>query len=182
VSTAHELPDEAKHRLKELEILSQKAENGDKQARRELRRAVRELTPDVVAEASDLSSRSSRLLIKTVAADDPLLEEALETRLELMRSEIAGVDPTPLEVLLVQRVVACWLVVELFEVLMAAQLYRDNKNRVPLTYLKHLIRWQESAQCRYLSAIKELARVRKLQSNTPGIQVNTQINLGSERP
>jgi hypothetical protein len=117
-----------------------------------------------------------------VAADDPLLEEALETRLELMRSEIAGVDPTPLEVLLVQRVVACWLVVELFEVLMAAQLYRDNKNRVPLTYLKHMIRWQESAQRRYLSAIKELARVRKLQSNTPGIQVNTQINLGSERP
>jgi hypothetical protein len=181
VSTARELPDETKHRLKELEALSQKAENGDKQARRELRRAVRESTPDVVAEASDLSSRSSWLLIKTVAADDPLLEEALEKRLELMRSEIAGVDPSPLEVLLVQRVVSCWLLVEFFEVLMSAQLYRENKNRVPLSYLKHMIRWQESAQRRYLSAIKELVRVRKLQSNTPGIQVNTQINLGTER-
>jgi len=181
VSTAHELTDETKHRLKELEILSQKAENGDKQARRELRRAVRASTSEVVAKASDLSSRNSRLLIQTVAADDPLLEEALETRLELMRSEILGVNPSPLEVLLVQRVVACWLVVELFEVLISAQLYRDNKNRVPMSYLKHMIRWQESAHRRYLSAIKELARLRKLQSNTPGIQLNTQINLGSER-
>ena len=180
MSTARELPAETKKRLKELQILSDKAESGDKHARQELRRAVRESTPEVVAEASDLSSRSSRLLIKTVAADDPLLEEALETRLELMRSKILGVDPTPLEVLLVQRVVACWLVVELFEVLMSAQLYRDNHNRVPLSYLKHMIRWKESVQRRYLSAIKELARVRKLQSNTPGIQVNTQINLGSE--
>jgi len=148
VSTAHELTDETKHRLKELEILSQKAENGDKQARRELRRAVRASTSEVVAKASDLSSRNSRLLIQTVAADDPLLEEALETRLELMRSEILGVNPSPLEVLLVQRVVACWLVVELFEVLISAQLYRDNKNRVPMSYLKHMIRWQESAQRR----------------------------------
>ena len=64
---------------------------------------------------------------------------------------------------------------------MSAQLYRDNNNRVPLSYLKHMIKWQERAQRRYLSAIKEVARLRKLQSNTPGIQVNTQINLGSER-
>ena len=179
MSTAHELPAETKKRLKELQILSDKVESGDKQARRELRRAVRASTSEVVAQASDLSSRSSRLLIQTVAADDPLLEEALEMRLELMRSEILGVNPSPLEVLLVQRVVACWLVVEFFEALMSAQLYRENKNRVPLTYLKHMIRWQESAQRRYLSAIKELARVKKLQSNTPGIQVNTQINVGS---
>ena len=89
-------------------------------------------------------------------------------------------DSSPLEILLVQRAVSCWLVVELFEVLMSAQLFRYNKNRVPMSYLKHMIRWQESAQRRYLSAIKELAQVRKLQGNTPGIQVNTQINLGSE--
>ena len=39
MSTGHELTDEAKHRLKELETLSQMAEDGDKQARRKLRRA-----------------------------------------------------------------------------------------------------------------------------------------------
>jgi hypothetical protein len=44
-------------------------------------------------------------------------------------------------------------------------------------YLRHVFKWQESASRRFLCAIRELARVRKLQSNTPGIQYNTQINL-----
>jgi len=35
----------------------------------------------------------------------------------------------------------------------------------------------ESATRRYLAAIQTLARVRKLQSNTPGVQYNTQINV-----
>jgi hypothetical protein len=35
----------------------------------------------------------------------------------------------------------------------------------------------ESVQRRYLASIQALARVRKLQSNTPGIQVNTQVNV-----
>ena len=52
--------------------------------------------------------------------------------------------------------------------------------------LKHYLSWQEGANRRYLAAIRELARVRKLQSSTPGVQVNnTQINVsggsGAER-
>ena len=39
---------------------------------------------------------------------------------------------------------------------------------------------QENAQRRYLSAIRELARVRKLQRGTPKVQYNTQINLRPE--
>jgi hypothetical protein len=35
----------------------------------------------------------------------------------------------------------------------------------------------ESATRRYLAAIQTRARVRKLQSNAPGIQYNTQINV-----
>jgi hypothetical protein len=36
---------------------------------------------------------------------------------------------------------------------------------------------QESANRRYLAAMKTLAQVRRLQANTPGIQFNTQINV-----
>jgi hypothetical protein len=52
--------------------------------------------------------------------------------------------------------------------------------RVPHSFLKFILKWQESAQRRYLSAIRELARVRKLESSTPRVQYNTQINLRSE--
>ena len=38
--------------------------------------------------------------------------------------------------------------------------------------------WQEQAHRRLLSAIKTLARVRKLQSNAPSVQLNQQINSG----
>jgi hypothetical protein len=44
------------------------------------------------------------------------------------------------------------------------------------TYVIQQSRILESATRRYLAAIKELARVRKLQAGTP-VQVNTQVNV-----
>ena len=40
-----------------------------------------------------------------------------------------------------------------------------------------MMKLQESANRRYLAAIKTLAQVQKLQANTPGVQYNMQINL-----
>ena len=45
------------------------------------------------------------------------------------------------------------------------------------SYLQHVFKWQESANRRFLSAMRGLARVRKLQNNSPAVQFNTQINL-----
>jgi hypothetical protein len=183
VSNELELSDETKIKLRELRILSEKAEAGEKGARRELRRAIRYSTPEVVAKASDIARKGHKILIGTAACGDALMEEALSARLKIMRSQIAGEDPTPLEVLLTERVVSCWLLVELLEALTSAQLQSGEHmkdKRVPDSFLKLMLKWQESAQRRYLSAIRELAQVRKLQSGTPGIQYNTQINLRSE--
>ncbi len=174
------LPEAAKVTLKELRTLSERAESGDKEARRELREAVRGAAPEVVVRASDVGRRAQRMLVKTAAAGDPLTEEALEARLDLMSYEVAGEDPTPLEVLLTERVVSCWMLVELLEVLTSAQLRRSGAvKRVPVPYLLQMVRWQESANRRYLSAIRELARVRRLL--TPGVQINIakqQVNMG----
>jgi hypothetical protein len=183
VSNELELSDETKIKLRELRILSEKAEAGEKGARRELRRAIRYSTPEVVAKASDIARKGHKILIGTAACGDALMEEALSARLKIMRSQIAGEDPTPLEVLLTERVVSCWLLVELLEALTSTQLQSGEHmkdKRVPDSFLKLMLKWQESAQRRYLSAIRELAQVRKLQSGTPGIQYNTQINLRSE--
>ena len=174
------LPEAAKATLKELRALSERAESGDKEARRELREAVRGAAPGVVVRASDVGRRAQRMLVETAAAGDPLTEEALEARLDLMRYEVAGEDPTPLEVLLTERVVSCWMLVELLEVLTSAQLRRKGAaKRVPVPYLLQMVRWQGSANRRYLSAIRELARVRRLL--TPGVQINIakqQVNMG----
>ena len=179
----HRLPADVKGRLDELRELSGRAEDGDGEARQELRRELLRSGPEVIARASDVGRKAQHMLIGTTAGGDPLTEYALSGRLDMMREEIAGENPTPLEVLLTERVVACWILVETFEVLMTAQLALDGKHRVSVAYLKHMIKWQESANRRYLSSIRELARVRKLQSNTPGVQFNIQNNVlsgGSE--
>jgi hypothetical protein len=94
-----------------------------------------------------------------------------------MRSEIAGENSTPLDVLLTERVVAGWLLVEVLEGLIAAQYQRDVKaHRVAPTHIIQQSRILESATKRYLAASRELARVRKLQAGTP-VQVNTQVNV-----
>jgi hypothetical protein len=183
VSKDLELSNETKANLRELRILSEKAEAGEKGARRELRRAIRNSTPEVVAKASDIARKGHKILIGTAAGGDPLMEEALSARLGLMRTQLAGEDPTPLETLLAERVVSCWLLVELLEALTSAQLQNGEHmrgKRVSDSFLHFVLRWQERAHRRYLSAIRELARVRKLQSGTPGVQYNTQINLSPD--
>jgi hypothetical protein len=173
-----ELSEDAKGRLTELRALSEKAEAGDKEARKELRRLVRASSPEVIAEASGIARRAEWMLVKTISAGKPLMEEALEERMHQMRSEIAGENPTPLEILLTERVVAGWLLVETLEGFIAAQYQRDVKaHRMAPTYVIQQSRIVESATRRYLAAIRELARVRKLLAGTPPVQVNTQVNV-----
>ncbi len=117
-----ELSDEARKRLGELQALSELAEAGGKGARRKLMVAVRESSPEVIARASDFRRGAQRLLIQTISAGSPLKEEALKVRLSHMRAEVAGVNPTPLEVLLTERVVASWLLAEILAALISIQL------------------------------------------------------------
>jgi hypothetical protein len=177
---ALKLSKDVKDRLTELEAISDKVKDGDNEAKRELRKALRESSPEIVTRVSDVARSGQRILARTIAGGEPLMEEALITRLDLVRAEVAGENPTPLEALLTERVVSSWLVIEVLEALMNAQLRRgDGVPRAPTSYLKFIIGRMESAHRRFLSAIRELARVRKFQSNVPGIQYNTQINLPS---
>ena len=89
----------------------------------------------------------------------------------------------PLEVLLTERVVAGWLLVEVLEVLVAAQFYRDatKGSQLPPSYIIQQSRILESATRRYLAAIRELARVRKLLR--PKVQINyaeQQVNVAGD--
>ena len=162
-----ELSDETKSRLAELRALSGRAEAGDKGAHGELRRMVRSSSPEVIGRASDVGRRAGQTLAHTAAGGDPLTEEALLAKLDLMRAEIAGEDPTPLEVLLTERVVSLWMLTALLEALLASQ-YRRNvgsaSERLSPPYVLQQSRILESATRRYLAAVRELARVRRLQA------------------
>jgi len=173
-----ELSKDAKDRLTELEKLSDRAADGDKKARGELRRVLRESGPEVVREASDLARKGQWALIKTAACGEALAEEALVIRLNMMRSEIVGPHPSSLEVLLAEKTVSAWILTELLDLLLSAQLTDLPKSqRMSPSFLKFYLGWQEQAHRRLLSAIRELARVGRLQSGVPNSQTNVQINL-----
>ena len=184
MSAALELSKDTREKLAALRSLSEKVEAGDKSARKELRKAVRESSPEVVAQASELAHRSQWALITTAAAGESLVEEALLTRLDLLRVEIAGENPSALERLLTEKIVGAWLLGELLELLNSAQLTTGvpKDKRIEHSFLKFYLGWQEQAHRRLFSSIKTLAQVRRLQSLTPGVQVNIQNNLLSSGP
>lgn len=181
---ALELSAETRGRVEDLRDLSGRAEDGDKEARRELRKVLKESTPEVIAEVTDLAREAERRMSKAQAAGDVLMQEALPMRLEAMRREIAGENLSALELLLSERIAALWALVEHVDTLWAVQLDASEENKPhrmrfsPGLY-SWLTRWQQQVHNRYLSSIRELARVRKLQSNTPAVQLNIQHNYPS---
>jgi hypothetical protein len=176
VSAHLELTDGARARIRELEALSEKAEGGDKEARRELRRAVKESAPEVIARCSDIARNYRRLVADTASGRDPLVQEAVVEQARRMAGEIAGETPTPLEVLLAERIASLWVLVEAQEALLFAWYSRENMGRTSPAFVLQMCKIQESVSRRYLAAIKTLAQVRKLQTNTPAVRL-TQINV-----
>ena len=87
---ALELSEETRDRLAKLRAVSEKAEAGDREAQKELRRLVRASSAEVIAEASDFGRRAGQTLARAASGGDLLTEEALYAKLDLMRREIAG--------------------------------------------------------------------------------------------
>jgi hypothetical protein len=68
---ALELSEETRDRLAELRALSEKAEAGDKGARKELRLMVRASSPEVIGRASDIARKAGRTLVGAASGGDP---------------------------------------------------------------------------------------------------------------
>jgi hypothetical protein len=177
VNRALELTGASRERIRELEELSSRAEDGDAEAGRKLRRAIREAAPEIIAHCSNIARNYRRMVADTASGRDPLVKEAIAERAHKMVDEIAGAGASPLEVLLAERIASLWVLVETQEALLFAWYSRDNMGRTSPAFLIQMCKIQESTSRRYLAAIKTLAQVRKLQANTPGVQVNTQVNV-----
>jgi hypothetical protein len=110
----------------------------------------------------DLARLTQTRLIEHFAGPNLVFRETLPRKLDQLRAEIVGTDPTPLERLLVERVVTCWLRLHLQENRAAARSGQHGGGRDDRAVFR--------AQRIYLAAIKTLATVRKLA--VPALQVN----------
>jgi hypothetical protein len=129
--------------------------------------AVLDLSPDLLGSPPALARAvEDRYLQHLTAPADELSREVYRRHLAWMRAELEGETPTPLERLLVDRVVACWLQAQHADKCMAGLEAEPHR----LAQGEYHRQRQDRAHQRYLSAIKTLAQVRRLQR--PALQVN----------
>jgi hypothetical protein len=157
--------------VEEMRRLQQQAQSGDKSALPELREILRQKALVAVL-GGDLADNFRRNLIRDHAGNDLILREAVIRKVAEMRNELAGPECSPVESLLADRIVTCWLVLHDREIRYA------QTREFTLQQAEFHQHYIERAHHRYLSAIRTLAAVRKLA--LPVLQVNIarkQVNV-----
>ena len=168
--------EEAVPQERKLELLDKlrgavsRAHDGDEEALEHVGKILEE-APDFAQILVDLARDAERAFIERTSGGDPVTEKALLVQLENMRQEVAGVAAPPLERLLAERIVACWLQLHYAELLYVQNLPNCAQEQDEY-YQKRLDRLNR----RYLSAIRSLAQVRKLLK--PSV---AQVNIGEKQ-
>ncbi len=148
----------------ELKALMVRAHDGGRKALPKLREIL-DAAPSLARSLVDPAGLSERSMVDCYTSGNDLLPKELIPRiLEQMRSELAGEDPSPMEQLLVERVVATWLQVQFFETT-----YAQNMRKMTMAQGDHHQRRIDRAHNRYLSAVRALAQLRK---TGPAGQIN----------
>jgi hypothetical protein len=142
----------------ELQDLIRRAAEGDERALPVVRECLRR--PGALEAYGDMSRTAQRKLIQRFTGKDLVNREALLARLELLRKELAGPTPTPLERLLAERIVACLLHLEYLDLNYSCQVEKGNMTEMKIHLLYECC--LSRAHHRTLAAIRALALVRRL--------------------
>ena len=173
---------DAKHeadsgRLAEFRALVNRADKGD----RAVLPVVKEVfdgVPGLWDAYGDLARSAETILIDLLAGNSQLTKVGVRKHLAAMRADLAGPEASPVERLLVDRVVACWLQTQQADVA-----YAKSLDGAASSEIERCHRRQDRAVRLYLKAIRTLGTVRRLLV-TP-LQVNIadrQVNIaGSDR-
>jgi hypothetical protein len=119
-------------------------------------RAILDGHPEVWQSVADLERVVVRSWAELLGGDDPFSVEAVRRKAESLRAELEGDSPTPLERLLAGQVVSGWLEMS------HAQVKLADPGSSTLGQAGLNLRRAESAQKRYVMAMKTLATVREL--------------------
>lgn len=112
-------------------------------------------------------------LARSIFGDNASIREAFRSKLDEVRRDLEGPDPTPMERLLAERAVFCWAEVNI------RQTNYEQTSNLSIRQADFHQRRIDAAHRRFLSAVRTLATVRKLA--VPTLRINVarhQVNLG----
>jgi hypothetical protein len=161
----------------ELVALLKRSQSGDHTALPVVRKMLED-PANLRLFGGELAETVAKSFIKAMGGEDIGFREAMLRKMELLRAELLGESPTPVEKFLVEHIVACWLQVQDAD-LRAAQ----NQNNATMAQIDFFQRRMDATNRRFLAAIKTLATVRKLA--VPMLQVNIakkQVNIVTQTP
>ena len=159
------VPESDAEKLEVMRSLVTRAGEGDSRALAELRAKLAS-APAAWQLFGNLASQAQHAWIRISAGSNPFMEEAIHQTSVALRTELLGAAPSPLERLLVERIVACWLQVQYAD--RQAATFEQTGGR--FAQGEYWQRQQDRTHHRYLSAIRALAQVRRLL--IPTMQVN----------
>jgi hypothetical protein len=154
----------------EMNAFLEKTANGDKRCLPQVEALLAD--PERGELVIDRCGSSAEWLRQSIARNasgkDLLIREAVCGKLDRVRAELAGPNPTPIERLLAERASLCWFVSNWYENQFV------SADSMTITQADYFQRRIDRAHRRFLSAIETLARVRKLA--LPLFQVNVAKN------
>ncbi len=138
-----------------LDELTNRANQGDPHAMIELRRML-DTHPEIWETIGNLATLAEQAWIDLIAGENRLVMESVQRQIRQMKSDLCGPSPTSLEKLLIDRVVGCWLAMQYAESASA------HPGPLSLGQEAFWLKRAESAQRRYMNAVKMLTTLRAL--------------------
>jgi hypothetical protein len=134
--------------------LFERAKRGDESALTGFLDALAD--PDTLTVYGDIAHYAKLTLLQQIAKDNEPTKLAVAIKMERIRISLVGRDPSPLEGLLADRVVMCWLHLHTLEMN-----WGTGEGLRPAEAARHQ-RSLSRAHTRYLAALKTLAIVQRL--------------------
>ena len=125
----------------------------------------------------DLSLQTQQLWIETFGGKDLYLKECALRQIEEMKKDLVGTNPSPLEKLLVERVVAAWIKMQYVECL---ETQAPGGEYIKLAEFR--MRQQQAAHNQFLSAVKMLNIVRSTAAKTITVELRQSVAMSSPNP
>ena len=126
--------------------------------------------PKLAYVGGDLVHSVQKNILEDAFSTGPAVMVSVEAYCNLQRDELGYKTATPIERLLIENVVLCWLRLHLCELRYQSAMEKN----ISLTQAMYWEKKLSAHQKRYLRAIETLARIRKL-------NLNIQINIGEKQ-
>jgi hypothetical protein len=124
--------------------------------------------PELWQATGNLARRTLEHLCRTYYHRSVYVQECVLRRVEEMRKDMGYADASPLEGLLIEQILVCYVNVYVLEMNSAGKLCESHSTETGLYWDRRLT----GAQRRFRCACETLARIRKLSQNSPALQFN----------